>query len=133
MATTVNKVTREYVDFDFDFLMHPLSHNLSIKKMENAVKQAIVNLLTLKEGDKPFHPEIKSPIYGFLFENSSSIVQIVLEGEILKYLNLYEPRVNIYSIKVGYPNPNAINCQVVGEIISVSTPFTVNILIDRLR
>ena len=130
---TLTKLTREYIDLDFAFLRHPMSHNLSIKKRENAIKQSIVNLLSLKEGDKPFHPEIKSPIYGFLFENASSIVQVVLESEIHKYLSLYEPRVHIHYVKVSYPNPNAINCEIMGQIVNVANPFTVNILIDRLR
>lgn len=132
MATLL-KSSKEYVDLDFSFVKHPSNNNVSIKKNVNAVKQSILHLLRLKKGDKPFHPEIKSPIYDYLFENSSSIVQVVLEGEVIKYLNVFEPRVNVLSAKVTFPDSNTISCTVMGEIINISEPFTVNLLVARLR
>ena len=132
MATLL-KTSREYVDFDLSFTKHPITNNLAIKKNINAVKQSITHLLTLKEGDKPFHPEIKSPIYQYLFENASLITQIVLEDEVQRYLTTYEPRMKIIKITISFPNPNAISCDVYGEIINITEPFNVNILINRLR
>lgn len=131
--TKLTKISREYVDLDFSFNKNPITDNVSIKKQNNSVKQSIIHLLTLKEGEKPFHPEIKSPIYGFLFENSSMVTQVVLEGEVLKYLKTFEPRVIFESVSVSFPNPNAINCTVTGNIINVAEPFTVDVLINRLR
>ena len=133
MATTLTKITRDYIDLDLAFEKHPITNNVSIKKKINAVKQSVINLLTLKEGDKPFHPEIKSPIYGYLFENASVVVKVVLESEIRKYLIAYEPRINISDIQVSFPDNNTISCSIIGEIINISEPFTVNILMDRLR
>ncbi len=130
---TLYKNTREYVDVDFAFTRHPDSHNVAIKRNVNAVKQSVINLLLLKEGDKPFHPEIKSPIFGFLFETTSMIEKIVLEGEVLKYLNRYEPRVQIESVVISFDSPNAISCSVTGEVINLQQPFDVNILINRIR
>lgn len=130
---SLNKPSREYIDLDFSFARHPVSSNVSIKKSMNSVKQSILHLLKLKEGDKPFHPEIKSPIYGFLFENASVIVQVVLEGEILKYLNTFEPRIQVHGVQVTFPDNNTISCSVSGTIVNLAEPFTINILIDRLR
>lgn len=132
MATLL-KTSREYVDFDFTFTKHPITNNVSVKKNINAVKQSITHLMTLKEGDKPFHPEIKSPIYQYLFENASMITQIVLEDEVQRYLTTYEPRMKIIKVTISFPNPNAISCDVYGEIINITEPFTVNVLINRLR
>ena len=89
--------------------------------------------MLLREGDKPFHPEIKSPIYTYLFENASSILEVVLEDEVKKYLGVYEPRVVIYSVKVTFPNPNEIACSIEGEIIAIEEPFTIMVMVDRLR
>lgn len=131
--TTLYSSSREYIDLDFSFTMHPISKNVSIKKTINSVKQSIIHLLKLKEGDKPFHSEIKSPIYNYLFENTSVIVQVVLEGEIRKYINSYEPRVYVKSVRVSFTDNNTIACNIVGELINLSEPFNINILIDRLR
>lgn len=132
MATS-NKPSREYVDLDFSFVRHPLTDNVTIKKSTNAVKQSILHLLQLKRGDKPFHPEIKSPIYEYLFENATAVVQVVLEDEIRNYLNVYEPRVYLHSVSISYPDANSINCNISGTIINIQQPFTVNVLVDRLR
>lgn len=131
--TTLLKKSRDYIDLDLSFSKHPVTNNVSIKREKSSVKQSIVHLMTLKEGDKPFHPEIKSPIYHYLFETSSNIVQIVLADEVRQYLSVYEPRVNIKHVSISYPNPNTLGCEIFGEIINISEPFTVNILIDRLR
>ena len=130
---TLYKSSREYVDLDFSFDRHPLTNNVTIKKSTNAIKQSILHLLKLKTGDKPFHPEIRSPIYDYLFENASVIVQVVLESEILKYLNVYEPRIQVLEVKVSFPDNNSIKCNVIGNIVNMSEPFNVNILIERLR
>ena len=130
---TLNRQVKEYVDLDFIFGAHPVTSNLYLKKSINSVKQSIMHLLRLRTGDKPFHPEIKSPIYDFLFESPSVIVQVVLEGEIKKYLNVYEPRVIVHTVNVSFPNPNAVSCDIVGEIINTEEAFTVKILVDRLR
>lgn len=131
--STQLKQTREYVDLDFSFEKHPITENLAIKKKVNAVKQSIIHLLTLKKSDKPFHPEIHSPIYIYLFENATNIVKVVLEDEVFRYISALEPRVKLAYVNVSYPNPNGINCEVVGKIINISEPFTVNVLINRLR
>lgn len=130
---TLLKSKREYIDLDFSFDSHPITKNVSIKKNINSIKQSIIRLLMLKEGDKPFHPEIKSPIFGYLFENASSILRVVMEGEVRKYLEIFEPRVYIEQVKIFFPDPNAIDCRVTGTIINVSEPFTVSVLVDRLR
>jgi len=133
MATTLKKPVRDYIDVDFSFAKHPLSKNVSFKTNVNSVKQSIKHLLLLRSGDKPFHPEIKSPIYDYLFENGSSVVQVVLEGEIKKYLSVYEPRIEITYVKVSYTAPNDLRCEVAGTIINLQEPFTVSILVERLR
>ena len=130
---TINVTTRDFTDFDLGFSIHPLSKNLSLKKNQNAIKQSVLNLLRLKKGDKPHHPEIYSPIGDYLFENISAATRLVLEGEIFDYLSLYEPRIEVTKVTVSYPDPNSIDVSVQATIINTSTPVTINILIERLR
>lgn len=110
-----------------------MTDNLTIKKNTNAVRQSVLHLLQLKKWDKPYHPEIYSPVYDFLFDNISAVTQVVIESEIIKYLNRHEPRLIINSVEVVFPNPNEIQCTIVGEIINISTPITITTLINRLR
>lgn len=133
MSATLLISSRDYIDLDFLFTKHPMTDNVSIKKNINSVKQSVLHLMQLKSGDKPFHPEIKSPIYDFLFENFSNITQVVLESEVRNYLEVYEPRLRVSSVDVSYPDPNSINCAISGEIINLHTPITINVLVNRLR
>ena len=133
MSTTILVTTREYIDLDFSFARHPITSNVSIKKTVNSVRQSILHLMQLKEFDKPFHPEIKSPVYQYFFENASAITSIIIESEVKNYLGSYEPRVRIDSVNVTFPEPNAITCEIIGEIINIQQPITVNVLINRLR
>jgi phage baseplate assembly protein W len=130
---TITRQVRDFTDLDFSFQKHPITSNVSIKKNINAVKQSVVNLLTMKEGSVPFHPEIHSPIYEYLFENFSIVAKVVLQDEIRRYLNTYEPRININTVTVSYPDPNSINCNITVTMINVSEPITINVLINRLR
>ena len=133
MSVTINVISREFIDFDFNFERHPLSDNLNIKKNINAVKQSVIHLLQLKRGDVPFNMEMRSPVGDYLFENASAAVKIVLEREIKNYLNRYEPRLTIRKVTVTFPDVNEISVDVDGEIVNVSAPVTINILINRFR
>lgn len=133
MATILYNQAKEYVDIDFLFSKHPESNNVSVKKRINAVKQSIINLLLLRKGDKPFHPEIYSPFGDFLFESISPVMEVVLADEIYKYLAIYEPRARILQVDIQFPRQNEITCLLSCELINVFEPFTVNVLVSSLR
>jgi phage baseplate assembly protein W len=133
MSTTITRNSRSYVDVDFLFSKHPESNNLAVKTNANSIKQSVIHLLTLREGDKPFHPEISSPIFKYWFENFSIVEKFIVEGEIKKYLNRYEPRIEINSITVSSSNPNEMNCTILGTIVNLQQPITINTLIERIR
>ncbi len=134
MATTLlSQKSREYKDVSFSMFAHPETKNILVKSNINAVKQSVINLLTLEKGNKPFHPEIKSPIYNYLFENVGVLERVMIEKDIVRYLNTYEPRFLIDSIQLSFPDPNSLDCSIVGSLINTFEPFTVNILVDRLR
>ena len=133
MSTTITVTSRDFIDLDFNFERHPLTSNVSVKRNVNAIKQSIRHLLLLRKNDVPFHPEIESPIYRFLFENNTAATRIVLQNEVLRYLNRYEPRIDITDVVVSYPDPNSISCDIIGTILNTNTQVTINILVDRLR
>ena len=131
--TTFQREIRNFTDLDFSFISHPVTKNVTLKKDLNAIKQSVVNLLLLKSGDKPFHPEIESPIYQFLFENASPVIQFLIEDETRNYLAVYEPRIQVERVKASFPDPNTIRLDVTGIVINITEPVTITVLIDRLR
>jgi phage baseplate assembly protein W len=133
MSIELFRPTREYIDVDNTFQKHPANGNLAIKKRSNSVRQSVMNLLTTRKGDKPFHPEIYSPIYDYLFELGTVTSAVLLEKEIVSYLTAYEPRLVLYSVTVTFPATHYLNCEISGEIINTLEPFNVSLLVDRLR
>ena len=63
MADTTGKKARIFKDFDMSFGINAFSGDINKKLDVNAVKQSIKNLLLTQDGEKPFHPEIGSPLY----------------------------------------------------------------------
>ena len=132
MAITLQQ-TRVYKDVSFTMDKHPLSNELLTRKDAESIRQAVKNLLLLRRGDKPFHPEIYSPIYDFLFENIAGPEIFVLRGEIENILAQYEPRFVVDDLTADFPTPNNINLNLVGHIVNTTSPLTINVLLDRYR
>lgn len=133
MTTVLNKKVRDYKDFSFIFETHPETNNLLVKTNAASVRQSVINLLTLHKSDKPFHPEISSPVYGFLFENIGLLEKVVIESSVKKYLGNYEPRLSVSQVIFELTDTNSMSLTVKGSIINLLEPFTVNVLISRIR
>ena len=86
MAQSVKKVNR-FVDFDLAFTKigeapsdtdgdgktDTLGYEIALKRDENAVLQALQNLLLTRPGEKPFIPDFGTNIVDMLFENLKKI------------------------------------------------------------
>ena len=91
----LNKSTNR--DFDLAFKRHPTTGKLIIKKEDEAVKQAVKNLVMTNHFERPFHPEFGGNIRSYLFENFNSITRSQIESEINLAISNYEPRVKLES------------------------------------
>jgi phage baseplate assembly protein W len=131
MSTSLLVSSKDFIDVDMSFAKHPTSKNILLKKNVNAVKQSVLHLMRLRSGDIPFHPEIKSPIYDFFFENTTSITKIVIESEVIKYLAVFEPRIEVTEVVVTFPDNNSIDCKIIGKIINLTNLVTINVLVDN--
>lgn len=84
-----------YRDLDLDFLMNPVTGDVSQKTDAEAIKRSLRNLVLLGRGDKPFHPEVSCGVRDLLFEPNTSITQIRMKQEIERIVRIYEPRVTV--------------------------------------
>ena len=134
MAITFNTVNRRYSDLNFFFTENPRTNDVSKKLNEEAVKQAIRNLVLTKNYERPFHPEIGSPIYGLLFEPYSDIVKNMIIRSISSLIEQYEPRAELLDVDVEErPDQNGINITIVFKIVNTTKPITLEVLVERLR
>lgn len=126
--------TTVFTDLDLDFIMHPVSRDVSKKVNEYAIKQSVKNLILTNHYERPFHPEIGSQITAMLFENWSPMLQSVIRQSIINTITNFEPRVKLLEVVVD-PNEdsNALSVSITFKIINTNTPLTVDLILNRTR
>jgi len=134
MATTINRKVRQFTDFNLLFETNPFSKDIILKKDEEAVKASIKNLILTKNYERPFHPEIGSPVYALLFENFNPVLKNTLEKVIEELLKKFEPRAEITSVNVtDNSDENSIDVQIEFRMLNVARPITVLTSLKRVR
>jgi phage baseplate assembly protein W len=100
LSTPVPKVTSK--DFDLSFRRHPSTGKLLVKKGDEAIKQALKNLVLTNRYERPFRPEFGGDVRKRLFDLFSTISSADFGIQIETAVKNYEPRVMLdpYSISV---------------------------------
>jgi len=130
MAIT-NKI---YSDLDLRFQPQPGKKDVSLSYDEQAVIRSVKNLLLTKPYERPFNPNLGSQIDGLLFEPVSPLTASLLEDEIKRTIENYEPRAVIASLEVAvFPDQNAYQVTMFFYIGNNTTPTGVNIILKRAR
>jgi phage baseplate assembly protein W len=126
--------TRTFTDLDLNFLAHPVTKDVTTKVDEQAIKASIRNLVLTSNYEKPFHPEIGSPIKSLLFEPATPLLPILMERAIHQTIDNYEPRVLLTNVKANMsPDTNSIYVTIEFVIVNTSVPLIVDLILTRTR
>ena len=90
--------SRAFKDFDLSFRKNPITGDVNTLKIENAIKEAVKNIVRYNFYEKPFLPNYGGNITGALFELYESGQSSLIEEQIKNIINLYEPRVVCYRV-----------------------------------
>jgi len=90
--------SRAFKDFDLTFRKNPITGDVNTLKNENAIKEAVKNIVRYNFYEKPFLPNYGGNITGALFELYESGQSSLIEEQIKSCINLYEPRVVCYRV-----------------------------------
>lgn len=153
MAQSVKKVNR-FVDFDLAFTKigeapsdtdgdgtnDTLGYEIALKRDENAVLQALQNLLLTRPGEKPFIPDFGTNIVDMLFENLDSPLTPMNLNDIMQYtIQTYEPRINFLGVDIDSTKIDSNNIfldieySMVGEPEGEGRARTVTVQLIRAR
>jgi len=91
LPASLSKTTSK--DFDLAFRAHPSTGKLLVKKGDDAVKQALKNLLLTNRYERPFRPEFGGDVRRRLFDNFDTIFATDYQNQITTAIKNYEPRV----------------------------------------
>ena len=126
--------TREYKDLDLNFRAHPVTKDVIKRTGNAAIIGALRNLILTNLYEKPFQPTFGSRVRGLLFEDVSYITASVLQSEISKTIENFEPRVGIDAIKVqANPEENRYDVVIRFYINNLEAPVTINFFLEKIR
>lgn len=126
--------TRLFSDLDLNFRPHPVTGDVIIKKDVEAVKQALKNLIQVRNYEKPFHSEIGSPIRAALFEPMTPMTSFMVRRAIVDLISNFEKRVQLLNVEViASPENNSLYVNIVFKIINTETPLELEFMLERTR
>ena len=126
--------TRQFADLDLNFTPHPVTGDVGFKKDENAIKQAVKNLVLTQNFERPFHSEIGSSLRSLLFEPATPMTKEILRKTISDTITNFEPRVELIGVDINYTlDDTAVNVRVRFKVINTFTPIDVNLTLERTR
>jgi phage baseplate assembly protein W len=123
-----------YSDLDLTFLPTPSTGDVAMKYDEQAVIRSIRNLLSTNLYERLFQPEIGSTLNTLLFEPVTSLSATLIENEIVRMIQNYEPRATVSQLNVtAQPDSNSFNVALYVFIGNQTTPTAINLLLQRTR
>jgi phage baseplate assembly protein W len=132
MVQTARKPT--YSDLDLDFIAHPTTGDIVIKKGEDAIKRSVRNLILTNFYDRPFRSYIGSNALKLLFENANAITATLLKDAIREVIENYEPRVKLTDIDLNFDyDNNGYNVTMRYIILNREQPVIINLFLERIR
>lgn len=121
-------------DLDLSLTLHPVRKDIIPLKDDNAIKNAVKNLLVSNFYERPFSRDIGANLRALLFEPADAITKIALKDNIRRVIQKYEPRVTLRGIEIKYvDDSNAYNITVMFKIKEFNTNESVEIVLRRLR
>lgn len=133
--TTKIKTAPIYRDLDLSFKPHPETGNLSVLTNENAIKQAVKNLVLTNKGERLFQPKIYSGVTGSLFDGFDPILLQKLRSAIRDVINNYEPRAELVRLDItdNLDEKNGIDITITLKPINLQSQIIIEVFLERIR
>jgi len=126
------KRSRSFSDLSISFVKNPFTDDASVVKNDNAIKQAIKNLVLTTPGEKPFQPFVGSKVYDLLFEPLDAFTADTIRDEIINTINQYEPRVELSEVLVTpIYEGNKLNISIEYRIVGLPIVETISFVLQR--
>jgi phage baseplate assembly protein W len=134
MTIQTPKTQSKYADIRDDFRVHPIKKDLVVLKDEDAVKQAIKNLLFTGAYERRFRPALGSGLQKYLFELPNPITASLIRTSIIRTIQVYEKRAEVLDVNVQVDNDqNRYAATITFRIINKIEPVTFTAILERIR
>lgn len=128
------KIESVYSDFHKDLTVNPFSSDLSLKKDEEAVKEALKNIIFMDKGEKLFQPTFGGNIKAMLFELNTPVTLKLIQEQIKTTINNYEPRVELIDVEIySLIDNNSVVIKIIYALRNREEPLQVEFILERVR
>lgn len=101
-------------------------------KNEDAIKNAIKNLVLTGLGSKLFQPNVGSKVYNLLFEPLDPILVTEIREEIINTVNNFDSRIIISDVVVtGYEDSNELDVEITYTIVGQPIVQSIDFILKR--
>ena len=125
---------KSWADLDLSLTKHPIKKDIMPLKDDNAIKNAVKNLILTNFHERPFQLDKGADLRSMLFEPANEFTSLEISDSIKDVLSLYEPRIRVTSVNcVDDIDKNAWNIRVNYTIRSFGIPSKIDVTLKRLR
>ena len=131
----ISRVARkvEYSDLDLTLKLHPHRNDITPLRDDNAVRNALKNLVMTNFFERPFQPSLGANLRGLLFEPADTMTQLAMKDNIERCVQ-EEPRVKLLdTIITDLAERNAYRITLKYLIKENNRQEDVEIVLRRLR
>jgi len=136
-ASTTNKSKRSnriYSDLNLSFIKNPATKDVAKVFDIQAIKRAVKNIILTNKYERPFNSDFGCNLRGFLFENITEPVLVLMKDRISTAIEKYEPRVSVEDIVINEDEENnGVNIMVSFLTVGAESPVTVSTFLQRVR
>jgi len=123
-----------YSDFDYTFIPHPNTGQITRRVNVDSVKMALRNLLLTNKYERLRNPSFGGNIRRWLFEPFNQNTQYEIKEEIKSMILNYEPRVRILDITVTDDvDSNAVNIRITFNVLTSQNQEDLELALYRVR
>jgi|TARA_B100000035_G_scaffold304036_1_gene303263 phage baseplate assembly protein W len=124
--------SRSFTDLAIGMARNANTKDVAVVKNDNAIKQAVRNLILTTPGEKPFQPLVGSNISQLLFEPLDDFTEDAIRQEIINTINRFEPRVRLETVEViGNFSRNTFDVAVEYRIVGIPIVETIEFVLQR--
>lgn len=121
-----------YRDISPDFMAHPISGDIGILRDEDAIKQALKNLILTNFYEKYYRKNYGGNVKRYLFQNIFALEKEVIKLNLLDAIAEYEPRVTDVFVEV-LTSEQVLTFNIFYTVKSISDRQQLNITLERIR
>jgi phage baseplate assembly protein W len=134
LLTPKSKKITIYQDFKKNLEISPVSQDLTVNKDEDAVKEALQNLILTDRGERLMQPNLGGNIRAMLFENITPAVLTLIEDQVRTTIDLYEPRAELIDVTASSNiDDNVVRVNIVFYVKNNQQPISVDVFLERTR